>query len=205
MPIFSMNKNRVSIAGVLDAETTGFSPKTDEIIELGLVVFSFNRSTGQVQQVIEEYSGLREPGVPISKGASRVHGIYKRAISGMTLNHTKVKTLLEKVEFIIAHNARFDYGFMSRLYHEVTGIPWFCSMNGIRWKDKGFSSKALQYLLAAHGIEPHRKHRAKDDAMATLNLITGSGNAGNYLLELLDSTPINYNDMNYYTTVKGTN
>ena len=59
------------IAGCIDVETTGLSPYTNEIIELGLVLFAFNRQTGKIIEVLEEYTGLREPVCSISWGASR--------------------------------------------------------------------------------------------------------------------------------------
>ena len=190
-----MNKTikKLGVAGVIDLETTGFSPITEEILELSLVLFSFNYQTGEVIEIVDEYSGLREPEVPIGRGASRVHGIYKKDVLGMTLDEKRIVTMFDAAEYIIAHNARFDYSFMIQLSNQLADKPWLCSMNGIGWRKKGLASRALQYLIEQHGIEVARKHRARDDAMATLSLISQQdANSNYYLLELLRSKPINY-------------
>ena len=50
----------IMLGCVVDVETTGFSP-IDEVVEIGLVLFAFERQNGQILGIIEEYAGLREP------------------------------------------------------------------------------------------------------------------------------------------------
>lgn len=182
------HNNPLGTAGFIDVETTGFGPKTNEIIELALILFTYNRATGQIVKIIDEYCGLREPSCPISRGAMMIHGITKKALRGMRLDHNRIVNMLEKAEFLIAHNAAFDRGFVERLFYISALKPWYCSMSDIDWKGKGFSSRSLQNLLTAHGIKTSRVHRAYEDAKASLKLLSCTNENGEtYLMELLKS------------------
>src|ERR1035441_1782699 len=75
----------VGTGAVLDVETTGFSPRTDEIVELAMTLFRYDRVAGQVLEIVGEYSGLREPSCPIPRCASTVHGITRRLVRGLRL------------------------------------------------------------------------------------------------------------------------
>lgn len=173
-------------ASIVDVETTGLSPAQDEIVELALVLFSFDPRTGSDIQILDEYSGLRDPGRPIPPGAMQAHGITDADVRGRQLDAARVRSILARSHCLIAHNASFDRGFVERLFPEAKRLPWLCSMDGIDWRGKGHSSKGLQQLLAAHRIAPGSAHRALDDARATLQLLaTVQPNGKTYLAELL--------------------
>lgn len=175
------------LAAIVDVETTGFSHQDNEVIELGLVLFSFDRRTGRVIQIVEEYSGLRDPGRPIPPDATAQHGLTWDDVRGHRLDRELVARLLGRAEFVVAHNERFDRGFVVRLFSEAGLIPWKCSMNGIYWYGKGFPSKGLQQLLHAHQLAPSVAHRALADAENTLRLLSVLQPDGRtYLAELLD-------------------
>lgn len=173
----------VKIAGIVDVETTGFGAK-QEVVEFGLVLFSFDAATGRIGEVVDEYSGLREPGRSIHPAATGVHGLTMDMVRGKQLDHARVEAMLDRAELLIAHNAGFDRGFVEGLFKEVSSKPWCCSMWGIDWKGKGFASKGLQNLLQDHGIEVECAHRAGTDVKALLALL--SCREG-YLSELLNS------------------
>ena len=175
-------------ASVIDVETTGLSPRTDTAIELGIVLFEFDAISGQVLSTLEEYSGLRDPGRPLPPDSTRTHGITDSDVRGLSLDNDTVRRILGRSAMLIAHNARFDRGFVEPLFPESARLPWMCSMDGIPWRNKGFHSKALQELLAAHGITVSSAHRALDDARNTLKLLSHSSATGRpYLAELLRS------------------
>lgn len=173
-------------AAVIDVETTGLSPQTDEVVEFAIVLFSFDPLTGQVLEELEAYSGLRDPGRPIPRDATAQHGLRDEDVRGQRLDEERIRGLLRRAHYLIAHNAPFDRGFVERLFPETSRMQWLCSMEGIAWRRKGFPSKGLQSLLAAHKIAPGSAHRALDDARATMRLLaTGKPGGGTYLQELL--------------------
>jgi len=51
----------VGTAAVLDVETTGFCAYREEVLELAITLFRYDRVKGNVLDVVSEYSGLREP------------------------------------------------------------------------------------------------------------------------------------------------
>lgn len=173
-------------ASIVDVETTGLSPAQDEIVELALVLFSFDPRTGSDIQVLDEYSGLRDPGRPIPPGAAQAHGITDSDVRGRQLDDARIRSILARSHCLIAHNASFDRGFVEKLFPETRRLPWLCSMDGIDWRARGHASKGLQQLLAAHRIASGNAHRALDDARATLRLLsTVQPNGKTYLAELL--------------------
>jgi DNA polymerase-3 subunit epsilon len=87
------------------------------------------------------------------------------------LNADRIRYALNSTEFIIAHNAAFDYAFFSALYPEVSYRPWLCSMRQIPWNRYGFRSRGLQTLLQAHRIQTPQAHRASSDCQGLLTLL----------------------------------
>src|SRR5690554_3702534 len=174
------------IGGFIDVETTGLNACRDEIIELAVVLFAYNKQTGRITGIIDEYTGLREPSIPISKAASRVNGLTLQKVRGKCLDMEKIKSMFARAEFLVAHNVLFDKGFVTRLFAAAAQKPWLCSMRGVNWRQKGYGSRSLQNLLQAHAIQVERAHRAEADVKAALALLSRSGPDGrSYFSELL--------------------
>jgi hypothetical protein len=76
----AVTKLMLGTAAVIDVETTGLNPHRDEIVELAITLFRYDRVKGQVLEVVSEYSGLREPSCPIRRDATAVHGITRRMV-----------------------------------------------------------------------------------------------------------------------------
>lgn len=170
------------LAGCIDVETTGLSPWTDEIIELAIILFSYDPDTGKILAIVDEYAGLREPTRPIPPDATRVHGLTDRHVQGKQLDEHRIIELMSRAQFLIAHNVGFDKPFVERLFPYASTKPWVCSMNDIPWRAEGFPSKGLQNLLRAHRIPSGRAHRGADDAHATLRLLAQRDRDGQYYL-----------------------
>lgn len=172
---------------ILDTETTGRF-EDDELIELAIVLFSFDRQTGQLIEVLGDYHGLRYPDVSIRKGATAVHGLRKQDLRGQAIDGPRAQGLLSRADVILAHNAKFDRRYVTKLFPLAAQKPWYCTMNGIPWRRLGFRSKGLQNLLEAHNLEPGQAHRALDDTRALLELITRENNkTGETYLHILIS------------------
>lgn len=172
---------------VVDAETTGLS-REDELIELGAILFSFNSYTGKVKGVELTYRGRREPRVPISRDAKRIHRIHESELRGRSLDDACVRDLFSRTDIMIAHNASFDRRFIAQLYPEAARATWFCTMNGIDWSAKGLSSRKLATIAAASGLSATQEHAGLADAQLVLDLLemTDTTTGEPYLKELLN-------------------
>lgn len=175
---------------VVDVETTGLTGQ-DETIELAAILFQYSCISGRILGMVDNYTGLREPSVPISTGATQVHSLTFDDVRGHRLDDEKVREIFQRSDIVVAHNASFDRRFVAQLCQDARTKPWYCSMNGIAWKDKGQQSKGLQNLLISYGIRPGEAHRAMDDAQAIIGLLGQTDQrTGRYLLrELLSSEP----------------
>jgi len=175
---------------IVDTETTGFS-RNDELIEIALLLVSFDPQSGQVLEIEEKYQGLREPSVPSSKWAKKVHGIEDSELAGRSLDYSQIRSILDRADLIVAHNVGFDRRFVTEILPEAFEKSWYCSMNGIKWRRKGFPSAKLAELVDEHSISVDTQHRAMADAWATLELLsTRDRETGKpYLDELLDYGP----------------
>ncbi len=179
-------KSQWRMACFVDVETTGLNPKADEVIELALVRVAFDPTEGAIHGIVDRYSDLREPSCAISAGARRVHGISRRQLRGEKLDCQRVESVLRETRLLVAHNASFDRRFLGKLFPRTEETTWLCSMRDVDWYGKGFSSRSLQNLLAAHGLRVARKHRALHDAEATLRLLSQEDKDGTtYFCEML--------------------
>lgn len=180
---------------LVDVETTGLGPTTDEVIELALKLFSYRTDTGEIIEIIEEDSFLREP---LSKTALRnydrayrVHGIPYEMVKGKNFLDGKIKTYFHRADSVFAHNASFDRSFLFHMYPEVNDLKWYCTMRNIPWKNYGFPNGKLLTLLEAHDITNYQTHRAMDDITYLMELLKKSSPNGNlYLQEVLNSRPM---------------
>lgn len=181
-----IDPRREGVGACVDVETTGLSPRRDEVVEIALVSFAFRRDSGRIIGIVDEYVGLREPSVPIPPDAVRIHGITWDMVEGRALDYQRIDELLAPVEFLVAHNAPFDRSFVERLLRGPLAVPWLCTMRGINWAEKGFSARSLGHLVRGHGIEMPTAHRAQADTYAMLGLLAQQSPEGiPYLGELL--------------------
>src|SRR5919112_2174117 len=157
------------VAVIVDTETTGLDHTRDEVIELGMVAFSYNEE-GRIGDVIGTFNGLREPSVPISPEITRLTGITPDMVAGQVLDRAAVESFIEPADLIIAHNARFDRPFCERLSRGFQPKAWACSHAEIAWSGFGFEGSKLGYLLTQCGWF-HHGHRAVEDCHALLEVL----------------------------------
>lgn len=156
---------------ILDTETTGLDSTRDEIIELGMVAFTYDE-TG-IGDVIGIFSALREPNVDISADITRITGITAEMVAGQAIDLDAVSRFIEPADLVIAHNAKFDRPFCERFAPGFDIKPWACSVAEIDWAALGFEGAKLGYLLGQCGWF-HNGHRAVDDCHALLEVLASS-------------------------------
>ncbi len=160
-----------SIGLCLDTETTGLDHGRDRIIELGIVAFEYDPSSGEISRIIDRYNGFEDPGRPLSGEVKEITGISDEMLAGKRLDDQKVLQLAGQASLVIAHNAAFDRKFVEARFPVFAHIPWGCSVSQIDWQAERISSRSLEYLLYKCGGYCINAHRALDDAEGLLGLL----------------------------------
>jgi DNA polymerase-3 subunit epsilon len=160
-------------AVLVDTETTGLDIDTDEVIELALLPFEYERESGRIVSVDEAgaLSSFQQPSFPIPAAATKLNHITDDMVHGRVIDAARVNTIVESAHLIIAHNAGFDRPMVEKHWPIFQDKNWACSFVDIDWKAEDIGSAKLDYLLYAQGWF-HDGHRALSDALATLFLLT---------------------------------
>jgi DNA polymerase-3 subunit epsilon len=176
-----MSVNRQERYVVLDVETTGLSPwKGDRVIEIGAIALEGGN-------MIAEFNTLIQVPRTIPFQATQIHGITDEMLIGQPTPE-EVFPALEafiRESILIAHNARFDLGFLRREY-ELLGTsfrrPHVCTLEMSRDRFPHLRNHKLEtvyrHLCGEEGhdrlsvgnpdrvprINRTQTHRALDDA-----------------------------------------
>ena len=168
----------------LDIETDGLDPKQDSVLSLASVLLS-----GAVIRLSETtYYFVQAEKLQTTKNIE-VHGIHP---SEMTQG-IREKELMEHVlsqlkgKIFIAHNASFDWAFLNQICLRNFGSPFFCPVidtmrvEQARLERKQFvmnrGSLTLSACRARYGLPMFDEHDARNDAMATAELLLAQVNA----------------------------
>lgn len=154
---------------ILDTETTGLSHRKNEIIEIGLIAFTFDEH-GAVGDVTGIYGGLQQPSTSIPAEITKLTGITDEMVAGEVIDLQAVQSLIDPADLIIAHNAGFDRPFCEAFSPIFANKAWACSNAEIDWSARGFEGTKLGYLIGQAGFF-HDGHRAVDDCFALLEVL----------------------------------
>ena len=149
----------------VDLETTGTSAARERITEVGIVSVDFDGDSVRVQ----EWSSLVNPQRPIPSEIQWLTGITNAMVRDAPTFAELADTLLERLRdaVFIAHNARFDYGFLKAEFARL-GIPWrattLCTVRLSRLIDPDRSPHTLDAVAARYGLDGEQRHRALGDA-----------------------------------------
>lgn len=116
-----MSVNQQERYVVLDVETTGLSPwRGDRVIEVGAVAIEGG-------DMIAEFNTLVQTPRDIPFQASQIHGITDAMLIGQPTPEEVFPALEAFLQdsILVAHNARFDLGFLRREY-ELLGTSFHC-------------------------------------------------------------------------------
>jgi len=164
----------------VDTETTGLSSSVDRIIEIAIVLAEVDWETGQINQRLDQYQGLQDPGRRIPADAMAVHGITDAMVRGHRIDDLACTGLLAAADICLAHNSGFDKDFAAQVVPETHSYTWGCTCRGIPWKKlyPSLHSTALQSLSRHFGSEKGVAHRALGDVETTMNLVSLPGIQG---------------------------
>ena len=166
---FSESSGLTKTAILLDVETTGLDTTADEVIELGMVKFSYD-ADGRVGSVLDTFCSFNEPHQIIPEDAIKLHGITNDMVAGHTIDGAAIEAFAADAAVVIAHHAGFDRKFAERYWPVFAEKPWACSVNQVEWRAHGFEGSRLGYLLSGIGLF-HRSHRAVDDCHALMEIL----------------------------------
>lgn len=146
----------------LDLETTGASAGQDRITEVGLIEVDAG-------YFVREWATLVNPGIPIPSLIQSLTGINDAMVATAPYFEDIARELHEAIDgrMLIAHNARFDYGFLEHEFKRLDqafSAPVLCT---VRLSRKLFPQHArhnLDTLISRHDIECDARHRALGDA-----------------------------------------
>ena len=175
---------------VFDIETTGFSQRYDEIIEIAAC---------KVYQggIIETFSTFINPGRDIPAKITELTTITNEMVADAPTIDVALKDFIKFCEgsILVAHNARFDIGFiyakLKKLNIEFEEFPAIDTLNlfraGYYDQVKTFNLKSLSKFFK---VKQEQHHRAIDDTKVTSICFV-------YMLtDLYARDIINYKDIN---------
>lgn len=154
---------------VFDIETTGLSAKNDMITEIGAVKIKDGN-------VIDSFSQLIDPGIPIPAKIVSLTGITDEMVSGMPKIEEVIKEFKSFIgnDVLVAHNAKFDIGFV-RDKLNLVGLtlenPVLDTLELSRTVFPNIKNHKLNTLAKYLDVELLNHHRAVDDAVATSNIL----------------------------------
>lgn len=156
---------------VVDVETTGGGPhRGHRITEIAVVHVDEGEVSG-------EYSTLINPGRTIPPVVRSITGISPGMVEGAPYFEHVADQVAELLDgrLFVAHNARFDRGFVRAELIEARGeAPAFeslCTVRMARGLLPRLRRRNLDALARHYGIPIQGRHRAGGDAMATARIL----------------------------------
>jgi len=158
---------------VVDLETTGLSPVEGSILEIG-AVHVIRLTAG------EPFETFVRPPAPLSRGIADLTGIDDAMVADAPLPSDALGAFRRWYDEagpipFVAHNARFDAGFIARAF-ETHGlapleVPVLCTQRLSRRLLPEVGRYNLDSVCAHFGIRNVARHRALGDARATAALL----------------------------------
>jgi len=151
----------------VDLETTGMAPAADAITEIGIVRVAADPA-GNTPEVAE-WSTLVNPGMPIPPAIQALTGIS----DAMVRDAPPFEAIADEVAartagaVFIAHNARFDYGFLKHAFARLDrsySARVLCTVKLSRRLCPDAPRHNLDSVIERHALPVDHRHRALGDA-----------------------------------------
>ncbi|MCI8587300.1 MAG: PHP domain-containing protein, partial [Clostridia bacterium] len=153
---------------VLDLETTGFSPKTEKITEIGIMKYKDG-------EVIDEFSCFVNPEKPIPQRVVEVTNITDDMVKDAETIDKVFPKMLDFIKgtVLVAHNAKFDIGFLKHNAKELGYDFDFTYLDTLTLAKDVFPNMKkykLGKIASELGIKVEVAHRALDDVDTTVKV-----------------------------------
>ena len=158
-----------TLYAVIDIETTGGMPRRDKITEIAIVLFDG-------ENIIDRFESLINPERSIPPEITRITGITDAMVADAPKFYEVAKHIVTMTEqaIFVAHNVRFDYGFIREEFGNL-GYTFtkkqLCTVVLSRKSFPGLRSYSLGNLIRHFEIKVENRHRAMDDALATVDIL----------------------------------
>ncbi|MBU3639779.1 exonuclease domain-containing protein [Polynucleobacter sp. AP-RePozz3-80-G7] len=145
----------------VDIETTGSHFDRDRITEIGIKTLAGNQ--------VQMWEKLIDPQTYIPQNIQRLTGISPSMVQGRPCFSELAEDLKKELEgkIFVAHNARFDYGFIKASFKRV-GIDFkpkvLCTVKLSRLLFPDQPRHNLDTIISTHGLKVSARHRALGDA-----------------------------------------
>jgi DNA polymerase III epsilon subunit family exonuclease len=156
---------------VVDLETTGLSPRSARICEIGAQRI-------RALELEDAFETLVDPRAPLPPAVTSLTGIQPAALRGAPRAELAVRRLLAFAGdgAIVAHNARFDLAFLDREVERLTGRRIAAPVVDTVWLARrllGERTRRVGLASLAHffGVSTEPCHRALPDARATAEIL----------------------------------
>ena len=146
----------------VDLETTGATATHDRITEIGIVEVDADGSVREWQQLVN-------PGMRIPPFIEQLTGISDDMVADAPPFEAIAGEVMKRLEgrLFIAHNARFDYGFLKNEFKRL-GTPFrasvLCTVKLSRSLFPEHKRHNLDSLIERHDLRAEARHRALADA-----------------------------------------
>lgn len=150
----------------IDFETTGLSPYSDRIIEVGAVIFENGT-------IVNRFESLINPGMSIPAAAQRINHISNDMVKDAPNEAVTIKKLVKFIgdaisgnTFLCAHNANFDFGFLTKALERngYDATLFFIDTLCLSRKAFYFDNYKQETIANHFGIINSDSHRAVNDA-----------------------------------------
>ena len=161
-----LNISPDSPGAFVDIETTGCTPGMHRIIDVAVI-------GARGDAVDFEWQSLVNPGVHVPAGITALTGIDNDMLADAPPFERVARELRERLEgrIFVAHNVRFDYGFIRRefaLMDTNWRSPNLCTVRLSRALYPEMPRHNLDAVMERHDIHIENRHRAMPDAQALL-------------------------------------
>jgi DNA polymerase III subunit epsilon len=166
------DRDGVIRVAIVDSETTGLDPANSKLIEIAIVIVEICATTGRLLNIEPPRSWLEDPHEPLSDEITRLTHLTDSDLAGQQFGDEEIYSTFDDVELLVAHNARFDYPFVTQRFPALD-LPWACSLHDLDWATFGLGTggKSIGALLTESGYFITGAHRAAADTWALAVLL----------------------------------